>query len=162
LLVQLPLRPDLQVFTVNGPTQVTAGGTASLSYVVINQGTAAASGRWHDKVFLSLDNRVSSDDQLLDTLDNEAAHAPGETYQSQQVSFSIPKRFAGSAFLLVETDADAAVNEFPNDDNNVFALPVDVIPLPPADLVTGNVVAPDLAFDGSTIEVHYQVSNLGS
>ena len=42
LLVQLPDRPDLQVFTVHAPAQLTANGTASLDYVVINQGTVPA------------------------------------------------------------------------------------------------------------------------
>jgi hypothetical protein len=40
-------------------------------------------------------------------------------------------------------------------------VPIEIIPLPPADLVTSHVVAPDLAFEGSTIEVRYRVSNLG-
>ena len=42
-----------------------------------------------------------------------------------------------------------------------MAVPVHVIPLPPADLVTSGVVVPRQAFDGSEIEVRYTVSNLG-
>jgi hypothetical protein len=39
---------------------------------------------------------------------------------------------------------------------------VNVVPLPPADLVVSAVVAPVEVFDGATIEVRYRVTNLGA
>src|SRR5262249_5378894 len=137
LLVTLPARPDLQVETVTAPAKPSAGDTVSVEFTVINQGTVAANGRWTDRVYLALDDRVSGDDILVDTLANGAALGPGERYRSASQTFTIPERFRGTAFVLVVADADNAIDEYPNDGNNVFAERLDVTPLPPADLVTG-------------------------
>jgi len=161
--IALPPRPDLQVLSVNAPDRASAGGTLSLEFVVINQGAVpTATPNWTDRVYLSPDNRISSDDQVLAALENGAALGPDESYLSQTGSLVIPRRFGGDVFLLVQTDASARVDEFPNDDNNTVAVPLEVSPLPPSDLVTGDVAAPALAFDGQTIEVRYTVTNLGS
>ncbi|NIP85888.1 MAG: hypothetical protein GTO03_10145, partial [Planctomycetales bacterium] len=163
LTVALPPRPDLQVLDITAPQTVVAGGAASLEFVVINQGAGpTTTPNWTDRVYLSLDNRVSSDDAILGSLTNGAALGPGEQYRTQTGLFEIPKRFGGAAFLIVQADAGNQVEEFPNENNNTQVFPVDVTPLPPSDLVTSQVIAPDLAFDGSTIEVRYTVTNLGS
>src|SRR5205823_14979700 len=60
-----------------------------------------------------------------------------------------------------DTNANGAVDETPNGNNNVIVRPITINPEPPADLVTGTVTAPAQAFDGTTIAVSYHVSNLG-
>ena len=47
-------RPDLQVAEIDIPAQVDAGGTFSVTYTVINQGSAPTTNNWDDKVYLSL------------------------------------------------------------------------------------------------------------
>src|SRR5262249_40920619 len=157
---RLAPHPDLQVQTVIAPAQVTAGATVDLKFTVINQGTVATPSRWTDKVFLSLDDRVSSDDIVIGTPDNGAALAGGESYGSNVLRVTIPRYFRDRAYLIVRTDADEAVNEFPNEDNNTFAHRLEIVPLPPSDLVTSNVVAPAQVIAGSAVEVRYRVSNL--
>jgi large repetitive protein len=73
VLISLPNRPDLQVQTIIAPDSAPAGGTASIEFIVINQGTVATDGRWVDRVYLSLDDRISGDDVLIGTFDNGAA-----------------------------------------------------------------------------------------
>lgn len=162
MLVSLLPRPDLQVKEIAAPTKISAGGTIALDYAVINQGTVATNTpNWQDKVYLSLDNTISADDILLGDLTNSAALGAGESYRNKTQAFVVPKRLRGSMFLIVETDANKQVNEFPSEANNTLAVALNVESLPPADLVTSNVVAPTQAFEGSQIEVRYSVANLG-
>jgi YD repeat-containing protein len=162
LLVSFPPRADLQVQSVEAPSTVSAGGTVSAKFTVINQGTVGtATPNWQDNIYLSLDNVISSDDVLLGSLTNGSALVPGQSYQSQTDAFVVPRRFRGSVFLLVNADAGNQVDESPQESNNVLAVPLNVTPLPPADLVASDVVAPNQAFDGSRIEVRYKVTNKG-
>ena len=83
LQMSLLPRPDLQVETVSGPTQVLAGGAAGVSFVIVNRGSATTSSHWVDQVFLGLHDTPSSGDILLATLDNGAALDPGQAYSSE-------------------------------------------------------------------------------
>ncbi|MBL8533517.1 MAG: putative Ig domain-containing protein, partial [Betaproteobacteria bacterium] len=156
-------RPDLQVFSVTGPDVVDAGGTASIEFVVINQGPVATTvPNWTDRVYLSLDDKVTSDDILVSSLSNGAALEPGEQYLSLTSTFQVPKRFRGTVYALVVADQGGSVDEWPNDGNNIARLPIYVNPWPFADIVVSDVVAPAQAFEGNQIEVRYTVTNLGS
>ncbi|MFM6739119.1 MAG: CARDB domain-containing protein, partial [Microcystis panniformis] len=162
LQISLPPRPDLQVRDIIAPTSANAGGTVPLEFTVLNQGIVATNTpRWKDRVYLSLDNRVTYDDVLIGDLDNGSALDPGESYRSKTQPLVVPKYFRGDVYLLVETDVANQVDEFPQDNNNVLAKPIKIIPIPPSDLVTSDVIAPNQAFEGSTIEVRYKVTNLG-
>ncbi|MHC4994061.1 MAG: CARDB domain-containing protein, partial [Planctomycetota bacterium] len=163
LEIQLLPRPDLQVQQIIAPAEASAGGTVQLDFIVINQGTVeTTTPRWKDNVYLSLDNLITGDDVLIGSLDNGSALQPGEQYRSRTDSLLIPRRFRGPVFLIVRTDNNNRVDEFPNDNNNTLAVEIDILPLPPSDLVLSDVVAPDQVFDGSTIQVSYKVTNLGA
>ncbi|MFH1842063.1 MAG: CARDB domain-containing protein [bacterium] len=156
-------RPDLQVASITGPAVVDAGATASIEFTVINQGPLATSvPNWTDRVYLSLDDKITSDDIIISSLINGAALAPGEQYLSVSDTFEIPRRFRGTVYALVMTDQDGAVDEWPNETNNVRLHPIYVNPWPFADLVVSDVVAPAQTFEGSEVEVRYTVTNLGS
>src|SRR5207253_6345191 len=99
---------------------------------------------------------------LIGSYGNGAALGHLETYPTVTGNLVIPRVYSGRVYLLVRTNADGAVNEFPNGDNNTYVQPLDVIALPPADLVTSAVVAPDQIFSGAQIEVRFHVANLGS
>lgn len=160
--ISLNNRPDLRVSGFEVPDHVTAGGSASIKYTVTNMGAEAATGRWKDSVYLSLDGTLSADDVLVGRFDNGAALAQTESYSSISASIDIPIRYRGSAYLIVVADGNYNVDEYPNENNNVRAARITVDPVPFADLVTSNVVAPTQAVHGASIEVSYKVSNLGS
>lgn len=160
--ISLNPRPDLRVGNLVVPDNVTAGTNAAIQYTVSNQGPLATSGRWTDRVYLSLDNTLSADDKLLGSYDNGAALAPGESYANASASIGIPIRVRGDAYLLVWADANNSVDEYPNDGNNIQAAKIHVDPIPFADLVTSDIVAPEQGIHGGSIEVRYKVSNLGS
>ncbi|HYU32388.1 MAG TPA: putative Ig domain-containing protein [Thermoanaerobaculia bacterium] len=161
LRISLLPQPDLQVREVSAPTKVQAGGTAAVDFTVINQGTSATSSRWTDRVVLSLDDKLSGDDLTVASLDNLSSLAPGESYRSRTGSFVVPSRYRGAAFFIVQTDSGNSVGELRHEDNNLFVAPVQVAPLPPADLVASGVVAPAQSLAGSSIEVRYTVTNRG-
>jgi hypothetical protein len=161
LTLALPPSPDLQVFSLDAPATASAGGTVALDFTVINQGTAEARGQWTDNVYLSLKNPLDGSAILLGQFGNGSALPPGQVYQTHTPTLAVPGRLGGQAYLIVAANANGAVDEFPHGDNNTLVRPITVNPEPPADLVTGNVTAPDQAFDGSTITVSYHVSNRG-
>ncbi len=159
LAVTLRPRPDLQVADAIVPDHVPAGGTASLRFTIVNQGTVpTTTPRWTDRVYLSIDNEIGPDDVLLGAYQNGAALAPGEQYSTDSGLVTIPIRFRGDVFLIVQTDADRGLDEYPGDNNNTRAFAFHVDPKPFADLVTSAVVAPAQAITGSQIEVRYTPS----
>jgi hypothetical protein len=152
------------VESIVAPDRVSAGASAAVEFTVVNRGSVEAAGRWKDNVYLSLDDKAGGDDILIGSLDNGSALAPGAAYSSVTTSLIIPERFAGPGFILVVADASGSIDEYPqpSEANNVIARAIMVDPLPPADLVTGSVVAPAQAVYGAEIEVRYTVTNLGS
>ncbi|RUZ17283.1 CARDB domain-containing protein, partial [Mesorhizobium sp. M7A.F.Ca.CA.001.09.1.1] len=162
LAVQLKPRADLQVETAVVPARVPAGGTASIKFTIINQGTVPTTSRWKDSVYLSLDNQIDAGDMLVGTYDNLLALDPGGRYTKETGPIEIPIRFRRDAYLVVRTDSTDQVEEYPNDANNTRAFAFFVEPEPLSDLVTGSVVAPVQAVAGSQIEVRFTVTNKGS
>jgi subtilase family serine protease len=155
-------RPDLRVTAVSVPEHVAAGTAAGIRYTVSNVGATASNGRWTDKIYFSLDAKLSADDRLVGQFGNSGALAPGEAYTSETALIDIPIRQRSEAFLIVVADGGSQVDEYPNEGNNVRAAHLTIDPQPFADLVTSAVVAPDQAVHGASIEVRYQVTNHGS
>ena len=162
LTVGLKDRPDLQVLSATVPERVSAGGTASVNFTIINQGNAAANGQWKDYVYLSLDAQFSADDILVGNLSNGSALEPEQVYSTISGTFTIPIRFRGDAYIIVMPDAQNKIDEYPNDNNNIRTAHFYVDPVPLSDLVTSNVVAPAQAVHGAQVEVRYTVTNKGS
>ncbi len=162
LVVSLHPNSDLQVLSATGPETVQAGSTAAVAYTIVNQGSVPATGRWRDSVYFSLDNILgNSDDILMFSTNNGSALGAGDVYQTISEAFTIPKRYQGPAYLLIKADADGAIDESPNEDNNVFQMPITITPYPKSDLVTSDVVSAVQAFDGAQLEVRFKVTNKG-
>ncbi|MFN4170881.1 MAG: CARDB domain-containing protein, partial [Pseudorhodobacter sp.] len=154
-------RPNLQVASVIATDGVSAGGTVSAEYEIINQGTVTASGNWVDRVYLSLDPFLSSDDLLIGSFQNVSALAPGERYSGLTGPMVVPLRFGGPAYVIVSTDALSQVDEFPNDGDNTAATQIQITPAPKPDLLVERVIAPVQAVAGAQVEVRFTVTNSG-
>ncbi|MHB8956711.1 MAG: putative Ig domain-containing protein [Pirellulaceae bacterium] len=162
LVVAMKPRPDLQVVSVAAPATVDPEGSLAVEFVIINQSTIATTqSHWVDRVYLSLDNLLGSDDLLVATVANQSALAPGESYLSVSPAGIVPRHFRGDMFVIVETDADGQMDEWPAEENNTLAVAIHVTELPLADLVVGDVAVPAQALAGSEIEVRFTVTNLG-
>src|SRR5690606_21080830 len=66
-------------------------------------------------------------------------------------------------YVLVRTDSGNAIDEWPNDtvQSNITAHELYIDPIPFADMVVDNVVAPPQAFEGNSVSVRYTVTNRG-
>ena len=155
-------RPDLQISQFVAPDTVDPGQTVAVDFTVVNQGTVATTRpNWQDRVYLSLDPVISSDDVLIASLSNQSALEPGQEYRTVTESAVVPLRFRGTVYLIVQTDAGGQMEEWPNDGNNTTFRELYVTPQPLPDLVTSEVIAPTQAVEGASIEVRYTVTNLG-
>ena len=155
-------RPDLQIANIIVPNTVNAGGTVSASFEVKNQGSATTKvGKWTDKVYLSLDDKVSGDDILIGVFGNGSTLDPGQSYITTTDNVIVPKLFRDNAHIIVVTDTDYNVDEGAGEVNNTQIKEIKVNSVKPADLVASNVIVPERAFSGSTIEVRYRVTNKG-
>ena len=163
ITVHLNDRPDLRVTDIEVPPEVTAGTSTGLKFTVGNFGPEATSGQWQDYVYLSLDGIVSADDVLLARVDSGSALSPGgDPYTTTVNGVTIPIRYRGDVYIIVVADGGNRVDEYPSDGNNARSQKLHINPVPFADLVTSDVVAPDQVVHGATIEVRYKVTNKGS
>lgn len=166
LLVDALARPDLEVTTITAPASVQAGDTVTLDFLVENIGSVAADGRWTDRVLLSASPDASLAIPGAIRVDNPSALAPGESYASGPVEFTLPITAAGQMWLIVEANWGTSPSARPLDEgvsvaNNRLAIPIEVLPAPLADLVVSDVTAPDQVLAGATASVSYTVTNLG-
>ncbi len=162
LSVTVTPRPDLQVAEIDVPASVNAGATFSVTYKLINAGSAPTTNNWDDKVYLSLTTYITDASILIQDLPNQAALEPGDEYQATTVPVVVPERFRGQVYVIVDADANHVVDQWPGGQYNLVYQPVFVNPLPLPDLVLSNVVAPEQEIAGATFNVSYTVTNLGA
>ncbi len=162
ITVTVTPRPDLQVASIEAPQAVNAGGTFSVTYTVINQGSAPTTSNWDDKIYLSLTPYVADDSILIQDLPNQSALGPGDEYQATTVPVTVPDRYAGQVYVIVDIDANHVIDQWPNGTHDLEYQPIYVNPIPLPDLVLSNVVVPTQVIAGSTFNVSYTVTDLGS
>ena len=135
---------------IGDPARITVGWT------VQNRGEAAGrTPNWEDAIIASTDRIVGNgDDRLLASFPRTGGLAPNATY-SRNESVLLPPSFTGHFFLFVRTDADAGVFEGSLEANNsLFAdQPVDIMPIPYADLIVESVESQAGASSGKPLTV---------
>ena len=174
IAISIKPRADLRVVQIQAPEQISPTDALTVAYQIGNFGggstiNSITAPTWKDRVYLSLDTRISSGDVLLGTFDHPSALEPGElgTVITVPATETIPLRFRGTVYVLVATDATDVVSEWPNNGNNVSYQPIYVVPEPLPDLVVENVITWDEsveladATEHAVIEVQYSVNNRG-
>jgi hypothetical protein len=109
--------PDLQVTSISMPTAVKTGQTVSAMFTVTNHGLGAATGSWVDRVYVSTDVTLGSDDVLVSTQAGEALDV-GEAY-NRVVSFAAGN-YVGPVYLIVVSDPNGALEELSNGNNQAL------------------------------------------
>jgi CARDB protein/List-Bact-rpt repeat protein/centrosomal CEP192-like protein/fibronectin type III domain protein len=116
-------RPDLVLTGLSMPSTVSRTGGFGMHFNVKNQGQAAA-GALQVRIYLSRDNRVSSDDAVL-RVRSFGAVAAGATIANGMTE-SIPSGTrAGSYYVLLVVDAGGTVGES-NEGNNTVVKAITV------------------------------------
>ncbi len=150
------------------PTQTWPGSTITCTYVVQNTGQTAITGAWDDRLTLSAVSNFINGQTTVFAYENDIGVsgplAPGEMY-TNSAQFTLPPTVGGSNVAgvwyvvpVVNIHLGAGSGNVGRDE---LAAALDVIPPPPAQLVTSNVLAPVSAAEGQSITVSWTVSNEG-
>ncbi|NBP52105.1 MAG: hypothetical protein EBU70_13195, partial [Actinobacteria bacterium] len=155
-------RANLVVSHVTAPLSGFAGQPLAVSWTVRNTGVAAATGRWFDAVYLSLDQIFDSSDRFLGYLERTGPLDPDHE-EGGSATFRVPQGVAGAFNVFVVADAGGAVTESNESDNGAVGdTPVTIELPPPADLVIGTLTVPASAVSGALVSVTYTVENRGT
>ncbi|WP_372898838.1 CARDB domain-containing protein, partial [Stieleria sp.] len=154
---------DLVVSNIDVPQPVNAGSVASVMWTVDNTGIGITNrGDWYDVVYLAEDPAGT---QPIEGSEVRFQHfgqiAPGDSY-TRTGHFIVPDGLSGDHYVIVHTAKENAPFEFIFDDNNRAAsgaFPITLLPSP--DLIVNEVVAPDVAEEGTLLDVSWTVTNSG-
>ncbi|MCA2813573.1 MAG: hypothetical protein IM477_13910, partial [Microcystis sp. M090S1] len=150
---------DLRVTSTNAPTSAILGETVELTWTVTNNGTGAASQDWYDRVYLSSNQTLDSNDvQVTDEwIATQTPLATGASYTISK-NVTLPSFTPGNQYLLFVTDRDNYQGEI-NENNNLAAV---AISLTAPDLIVSNASVPATGTVGKSIEVSWTVQNQGT
>jgi len=117
--------PDLVVTNVTGPGSGLPGQSVPVVWTILNQGTVPATGTWSDQIFLSFAPSTGVN-QFLGTVQfTGALNAGGSLTRTQMVT--LPSFGTGSAYFVVETDADGGVfDQNPTNNTAIAAQPTQI------------------------------------
>ena len=160
------MKPNLKITSlpIAPPTVASLGETFQVSFQGINDGTADATTRWFDYVYLSNDNIFDNSDRTRVNISAVGfgfrSLAPGEIYTSPTRSFTIPHTTTtGNQFLLFVTDTFDSQDESDETDN-VFAVPIEI--KAPNLTISGTPNTPSSVSLAEAISLEYKVTNNGS
>lgn len=124
--VVLPLPCDLIAVAPSYPSTAISGDDVTVGWTLLNTGNNPATGRIRDAVYLSADNEWSSDDIMLDYIENNINLEPNGQ-QDFEMTTTIQGVPHGSYYLIIKTNILHALNEASYDNNTcVGVMPLDV------------------------------------
>jgi hypothetical protein len=153
--------PDLQVSNVSGPTSGFTGQVVQVSWMDVNNGTAAATGPWVDNVYTVTDT-AGDNPTLLGSFTFNGNLAAGASVQ-QTEELTLPNS-SGTQWFMVTTNATQSVQEGTNfnNDSTVAANSIDIAAASLPDLVVTGITPPaNGVFSGTTVPVSFTVANQG-
>jgi len=155
---------DLQVININLEDSSVAGSSIPLHYFVKNIGTKIIKQKtWYDRVYLSEIPVWYPDSAIFlrefvqtDTLNLD------ETYNTYSTVNLPPELSNGYYFLFIYTDEYDSIFENTGENNNIIqSNPIYISKLPPVDLAVSNVNNPISANSGQSINIQWDVQNIG-
>ncbi len=158
--------PDLVIPTsVAAPANGSSGQSVSIGWTVKNQGAFDAAPNWFDAVYLSADQTLNTDsDVLLTNIFRSNPLGPGLTYDVS-ANVTLPSCISGTYYIFVLTDSRRQIFEFdPNLDaeaNNASPpRSIQIVDATP-DLRVTTVGQPSTGNAGQQINVNWAVANQG-
>ena len=161
--------PDLAVTTATAPTSAIQNGSINVSWTVKNDGSVTAPGNWSDGIYVSSSPTLdfnSDNFEFVASFDEskQSPLVPGASYTDSE-SISLPADAGtGSEYLFFVTNSDAVLATLggqgeTNYTNNTFAAPIAVSA---PDLTVTTASAPTSTIVGTSINVSWNVKNIGS
>ena len=156
LVESAPTDVDLIVSQVDGPQSASTGDKALLQWTVVNSGTVAVRGPWHDQVMLvhNPDSRPQFTEVGQVLVGQDTVLGPG-----QQATFSaqvtVPPALPGNHYWQITTNVQGAIFEGSNSTNNSTRSPVPIRLDLPAMVVDGTPLTGQ--FDAAGASLWYQI-----
>ncbi len=118
--ITLPPRPDLVAVGYEGPRHVKPDHVFGGRIETTLAGKPLPSdAQWSNHLYLSNDDQLSGDDAPVLTQRVGTVHSDTDVETSP-----IPDRYGGKVYVIAKVDADDAIEEYPNEDNNTLVLPI--------------------------------------
>ncbi len=154
---------DLVVSEVDAAAEAISGQTLTLAWTVNNVGAGPTHATaWNDAIYLSRDQFLDLGvDLYAGYIRHDGALAAGASYTTQ-TDLALPSGASGRYYVFIVADSGGAACES-DESNNVGydADSVEVLLLPPADLVVDAVVVPLGGMPGDPVTIEWQVRNAG-
>ena len=151
--------------TLNGQYVGVAGGGIQIHIQVKNQGAGAIEADapwWTDELYLSTSNVIQPGDIILNSFVGTPALLSGESYdQWQTIQLQLHQVSPGNYFLILKCNAWNNIPE-ENYENNLLAIPFQVLAPPPADLAPVALGTPIYDPEWGLSTVSYSAQNLGT
>jgi hypothetical protein len=112
------LYPNLRVMEIDMPGTVKSLEQINIKWLERNDGPGSAQGNWTDKIYLSGDEVIDSQDTLL----GEFTYSDGlewETERLREVTLDMPLMPPGTYYIIVQTDANNVIVEISENDNTL-------------------------------------------
>lgn len=154
---------DLQVTSVEAPTEATGGQAVGFQWSVTNAGTEdTISSAWTDHIYLSLTDPLGSGAIQLAATPHGGVVPAGASYRAEALVRLDPD-LSGTYYVFAWADRNDQVIET-NENNNVAraAGTITITPAPRPDLVVSSATAPPSATAGDRISISWSVNNVGS
>ena len=156
--------PDLIISEFKAPSTVGSASSFSVSFNVKNSSSGNTLGtKWYDALYLSKDQSLSSDDQLVGAKDNISQLKVNDFY-TQTFEFSFPLETSGDYYFIAKSDNSNTVPEI-LEDNNILVISnvthVVLKPLPDV-LVKDISVGKTTITPGDSITINWKVENAGN
>ena len=119
------LYPNLRVANIDMRGTCRSLERIDFKWLVRNDGPGSAEGSWADKVFLSSDQILGSEDTLLGEFTFSGGLDWG-TERWQTATLDMPMMPAGTYHIIVKTDGNNVVNET-NEDDNILIRRIDYL-----------------------------------
>jgi subtilase family serine protease len=148
---------DLVLTAFTAPAALTTEQSVSVTWTVKNEGDAAATSPWNDRISLSPTAGCCLGNPVVATVSRPTPLTPGASYTAS-TQFTVPNVPAGSYFLHVHADDGLAISER-DDANNHRTIPIAVTT---PDLVAAGLTAPASVRARQVVSLGWTVGNEGS
>lgn len=137
------------------------GKSMEVEYEVENNGGLDLSSiAWRDRLYLSTDTKLDSQDLVLKTITNNFTVKAGTKYIRKQ-SFSLPYISGGTYYLILRTNLGNQTFDDPTD--NLLVSSGMVLPTPQLpDLQVDSIRIPSTLYSGKNFSLQWTVTNTGS
>ena len=112
---------NLVVKSISAPSSITAGTPVTIAYTLANSGQYTAKGNLREIIYLSKDQQLDENDQMVGVVTSTIDLAPGNE-EVRNVTGRITNVVEGSYYLIIRTNSTHAIAETDYEDNTKISM----------------------------------------